>query len=135
MLVTGTTMGTTVTHGIKVSVQARFEPAHSDARVAQYLFSYLVTIENRGRDTVKLLRRHWFITDSLNAPREVEGPGVIGETPVLAPGEQFSYSSACDLGSTIGRMRGSYLMERQSDGRHFSVKIPEFLLLYPPSAN
>ena len=65
----------------------------------------------------------------------MEGPGVIGETPVLAPGEHFSYSSACDLGSTIGRMRGNYLMERQSDGRHFTVDIPDFLLLYPPSAN
>lgn len=135
MLVTGTTMGTTVTHGIKVSVQARYEPAHSDPRADHYLFSYLVTIENRGRDTVKLLRRHWFITDSLNAPREVEGPGVIGETPVLAPGARFSYCSACDLGSTIGSMRGNYLMVRQSDGRHFRVEIPDFLLLFPPRAN
>ncbi len=128
-------MGTTVTHGIKVSVKARYEPEHSDPRSAHYLFSYLVTIENRGRDTVKLLRRHWFITDSLSAPRQVEGPGVVGETPVLAPGEQFTYSSACDLVSTIGRMQGSYLMERESDGHHFSVDIPAFLMLYPFSSN
>lgn len=68
-------MGTTVTHGIKVSVKARYEAAHSDVLVGHYLFSYQVTIENRGRDTVKLLRRHWFISDTLSGPREVEGPG------------------------------------------------------------
>lgn len=128
-------MGTAVTQGILVSVKASYEPALSDPRAAQYLFSYQVTIENNGRETVKLLRRHWIISDSLAPQREVEGPGVIGETPVLAPGERFTYSSACDLRSGMGRMHGTYLMERVGDGQRFSVTIPAFLMLFPHSAN
>lgn len=128
-------MGTAVTHGILVSVRTTYEPALSDPRAAHYLFSYQVTIENTGRDTVQLLRRHWIITDSLAPVREVEGPGVVGETPVIAPGERFTYSSACDLRSGIGRMEGSYLMERPSDGQRFRVIIPAFQMLFPYSAN
>lgn len=129
------TMGTAVTHGILVSVKANYEPALSDPRAAQYLFSYRVTIENTGRDTVKLLRRHWTIADSLAPQREVEGPGVVGETPVLAPGERFTYSSACDLRSGLGQMHGNYLMERIGDGQRFRVAIPAFQMLFPHSAN
>lgn len=128
-------MGTAVTHGIQVSVKAVYEPALSDPRAAHYLFSYQVTIENTGRDTVKLLRRHWIISDSLAPQREVEGPGVVGETPVLGPGERFTYSSACDLRSGIGRMHGSYLMERVGDGQRLRVKIPAFKMFFPYSAN
>lgn len=135
MLVPDREMGTTVSHGIEVTVQARYEPGLSDPRTSSYLFGYLVTIENKGRDTVKLLRRHWHIHDSLAPTREVEGPGVVGETPVLAPGESFTYNSACDLRSGIGRMSGSYLMERLSDGRRFSVEVPAFVLHCPLDAN
>lgn len=128
-------MATAVTHGILVSVKATYEPAHSDPRAAQFLFSYRVVIENTGRETVKLLRRHWTIADSLAPAREVEGPGVVGETPVLGPGERFTYSSACDLRSGIGRMQGTYLMERTGDGHRFRVAIPTFMLLYPYALN
>ncbi len=128
-------MGTAVTHGILVSVKATFVPAHSDPRASHFLFSYQVVIENTGRDTVKLLRRQWTISDSLAPQREVEGPGVVGETPVLGPGERFSYSSACDLRSGIGRMHGTYLMERLVDGQRFRISIPAFMLLYPYASN
>lgn len=128
-------MGTAVTQGISVTVKAAYEPAHSDPRAAHFVFSYRVTIENTSRDTVKLLRRHWSIHDSLAAPQEVEGPGVVGETPLLRPGQRFTYSSACELRSSMGRMQGSYLMERIGDGQHFRVTIPAFQLLFPYSAN
>lgn len=122
-------MGTAVTHGIQVTARARFEPAHSDPKAARHIFSYRITIRNTGADTVQLLRRHWFIHDVLDDPREVEGPGVVGETPVLAPGKEFTYSSACDLRGAFGRMDGFYLMRRLSDGREFRVVIPRMQLV------
>jgi len=128
-------MATAVTHGISVTVQSRYEPAHSHPGEGRFLFSYRITIANRGHDTVRLLRRRWSIIDSLAPPREVEGPGVVGETPVLAPGETHTYTSACDLRSGIGRMEGSYLMERLEDGHLFRAKIPAFVLQHPPMGN
>lgn len=117
-------MSTAVTHGIRVSARARFEPAHSDPKAWRNIFSYRITISNRGEETVQLLRRHWIISDSMHGRREVEGPGVVGETPVLAPGEEFTYSSACDLRGAFGRMQGTYLMRRTADGSEFHVDIP-----------
>jgi ApaG protein len=84
---------------------------------------------------VRLLRRHWYITDSLAPPREVEGPGVVGETPAIAPGDTYTYASLCDLRSGAGRMRGTYLMHRISDGQRFVVDIPAFDLVYPVQLN
>ena len=121
-------MGTAVTHGIQVTARARYEPAHSDPKAARHIFSYRIAIRNAGEGTVQLLRRHWLIRDTLHGPREVEGPGVVGETPVLAPGEEFTYSSACDLRGAFGRMMGSYLMRRLHDGAEFRVEIPEMQL-------
>jgi ApaG protein len=128
-------MSTAVTHGIRITAESRYEAAHSDPKAGRFLFSYRITIANRTRDTVQLHRRHWIIRDSLAALREVEGPGVVGETPVLGPGEEFTYSSACDLRSAFGRMDGTYLMERLSDGHRFQVKIPELHLRFPHAAN
>ncbi len=116
-------------------MKARFEAAHSDTRAGRYLFGYRITIMNQGRETVQLMRRHWIITDSLAGEREVEGPGVVGETPVLAPGASFTYSSACDLRSGLGRMEGIYLMRRVRDGHLFRVTIPGFALQWPVLAN
>ncbi|MCB9184076.1 MAG: Co2+/Mg2+ efflux protein ApaG [Flavobacteriales bacterium] len=128
-------MGTAVTQGIRVTARARYEPAHSDPKAARFLFSYRITISNRGTDAVQLLRRHWTIRDSQAPRREVEGPGVVGETPVLQPGEEFSYSSACDLRSGFGRMDGSYLMVRLRDRSEFSVEIPTIQLSYAFGVN
>ena len=128
-------MSTAVTQGIRITARPRYEAAQSDPRAGRYFFSYRITITNRSNDTVRLQRRHWIIRDSLAAMREVEGPGVVGETPVLEPGEEYTYSSACDLRSGFGRMEGTYLMERLKDGHLFSVTIPEFQLSFPLAAN
>ncbi len=128
-------MGIAVTQGIRISARVHFEPAHSDPHAARFIFSYNITITNRSEETVQLLRRHWTIRDSLAAVREVEGPGVVGETPVLEPGQEFSYSSACDLRSGFGRMEGTYLMHRVRDGVEFHVEIPEMQLVHPGAAN
>lgn len=128
-------MGIAVSHGIRVTAHVRFEPAHTDPHAARFIFSYRITIANRSEQTVQLMRRHWIIRDSLAAVREVEGPGVVGETPVLKPGEEYSYSSACDLRSGFGRMDGTYLMRRTDDGAEFRVEIPTMQLVHPGAAN
>ncbi|MBK7382209.1 MAG: Co2+/Mg2+ efflux protein ApaG [Flavobacteriales bacterium] len=124
-------MATAVTHGIRITARARYEEAHSDAKAGRFIFSYRITISNRSEETVQLLHRHWTIHDSLAPVREVDGPGVVGETPVLAPGEEFSYSSACDLRSGFGRMEGNYRMLRARDGLMFHVQIPTMQLASP----
>lgn len=128
-------MATQVTQDIRISVKAVYSEEQSDPKVGRFLFSYRIRIENRSARTVQLLRRRWQIIDSLFEPREVKGPGVVGTTPVLAPGEHFSYSSFCDLRSGFGRMCGNYTMKYTDDGSRFDVVIPEFELLYPVAAN
>lgn len=128
-------MATQVTHDIRISVKANYSDEQSDPKVGRFLFSYRIRIENRSARTVQLLRRHWRIVDSLFEPREVKGPGVVGETPVLAPGEHFTYTSFCDLRSGFGRMQGSYRMRNTHDDSTFDVAIPEFDLIYPIAGN
>jgi len=128
-------MNTTVTQDIKVTIRSRFEPKHSDPRVGRFIFSYRITITNTGKDTVQLKHRHWAIRDSLAALRRVEGPGVVGETPVLRAGEAFTYTSACDLNSAFGRMQGSYTMERKVDGHLFQVEVPTMEMCWPWALN
>lgn len=128
-------MSTAVSHDIRVSARARYEPGQSDPAQGRFLFSYRITIANRGQRTAQLLRRHWHITDSLAPEREVEGPGVVGAVPVLDPGEQFTYTSYCDLRSGMGRMRGSYRMRHLDDGSEFDAAIPAFDLHVPFAAN
>ncbi|MBP6313241.1 MAG: Co2+/Mg2+ efflux protein ApaG [Flavobacteriales bacterium] len=128
-------MSTAVSNDIRITAEPRYERSQSDPRGARYLFSYRITITNTGRDTVQLLHRHWFIRDSLSPMHEVEGPGVIGQTPVLRPGQEFTYTSACELRSAFGSMNGWYLMERTGDGYQFKVTIPEMQLGFPVAAN
>ncbi|MBK7288601.1 MAG: Co2+/Mg2+ efflux protein ApaG [Flavobacteriales bacterium] len=99
------------------------------------MFSYRIAIANRGQRTATVAARHWFISDSLASPCEVEGPGVVGAVPVLEPGEQFTYTSYCELHSGMGRMRGSYRMRHMDDGSGFDVAIPAFDLRLPYAAN
>jgi ApaG protein len=122
-------MVTRVTHGIKISVQSRYEEAHSRPGQQHYFFSYQIEMENNGEYTVQLLRRHWFIFDSAGMRHEVEGEGVIGQQPVLNPGESYTYDSACNLTSEIGTMHGAYLFRREVDGYLFEVQIPKFELI------
>lgn len=128
-------MSTAVTYGIRVSVLPRYEEGQSVPDEGRFLFSYRITIANRSDRAVQLMRRHWFIADSMAPRREVEGPGVIGAMPVLEPGEQFTYTSYCELKSGFGRMEGHYSMRRLDDGSEFHVTIPVFDLHLPFAAN
>ena len=124
-----------VTNGITVAVESNFLPDHSDSRENRYVFGYHIMIENGSPYTVQLLRRHWYITDAAAQVREVEGEGVVGEQPVLPPGERYEYASYCDLNTEIGKMRGNYLMTRREDDTVFEVEIPEFRMVAPSKLN
>ena len=120
-----------VTEGVKVSVATEYQANYSNPRQAHFVFTYKITIENHSDHTVQLLRRRWFIHDANGLVREVEGEGVIGQQPVLEPGEVHEYVSGCNLRTNLGKMAGTYLMERVVDGRRFEVTIPEFTLIVP----
>ena len=124
-----------VTYDIKVTVETFFQPQYSKPLSHEYLFAYRVTIFNGSSHTVKLLRRHWYIYDANGVTREVEGEGVIGVQPVLLPGESHQYVSGCDLPTDIGKMKGTYLMERLDDKKNFYINIPEFKLVAPQKMN
>lgn len=120
------------TNGITVKVETQFLPAHSDARSKKFFFAYFITIENGSPLAVQLLRRHWNIRDSNGIVREVEGEGVVGRQPIIAPGETYRYSSYCNLMTEIGRMSGNYLMQRlDSTEELMDVVIPSFWLVAP----
>lgn len=124
-----------VTNGICVSVETLFREEHSDAARDYYYFSYFITISNLGKNSCRLLRRHWHIVDSCGEWREVEGVGVVGLQPVLHPGEEFSYESACHFTSEIGKMYGTFYMEDMDSRRIFEVQVPEFLMMAPARLN
>lgn len=128
-------MVTEVTAGVKVMVETFFQPTHSNPGQSHFVFAYRITIENDSDYTIRLRRRHWYIVDSDNARREVEGEGVVGEQPLIAPGESYKYVSGCNLNTEIGKMFGTYLMERQLDKQLFYVKIPEFKMIVPSKLN
>jgi ApaG protein len=128
-------METRTTQGVKISVTTNYLPDYSSPAQQHYVFAYKITIENNSEFTVKLLRRHWHIYDSNGVVREVEGEGVVGQQPVLEPNESHQYVSGCNLKTGIGKMKGTYLMERQVDGKQFSVNIPEFILIVPYKLN
>lgn len=123
-----------VTNHIRVEVLSRHSPANSRPLQGQWVFQYTVSITNQGPETVQLLARHWIITDALDHTKEVKGPGVIGEQPVLAPGESFQYSSWCPLQTPTGFMRGAYRMVRP-DGSQFDIEIAPFALKAPYTVN
>jgi ApaG protein len=119
-----------ITRGIAVSVEPFYLPAKSSPAESQFLWAYRVTIENQGPETVQLLTRHWMITNARGELNEVKGPGVVGEQPILKPGESFEYTSGCPLNTPWGMMGGSYQMETES-GEHFDIEIPTFSLDSP----
>lgn len=119
-----------VTHGVRVRVLPDFADDQSDPDEDHFFWTYTVEITNVGADTVQLRSRVWMITDADGQRQEVRGPGVVGETPVLAPGESFSYTSGCPLPTASGIMMGSYQMAG-ADGKLFDVKIPAFSLDSP----
>ena len=122
---------TAITEGIKVCVETNYQPEYSSPGQYHFVFTYRITIENNSDYTIKLHRRHWFIHDANNTVREVEGEGVVGQQPILEPGEQHQYVSGCNLRSGYGKMYGTYLMEKVVDGSRFEVAIPEFNMVIP----
>ncbi len=128
-------MTTEITNGVKVSVLTDYLPEYSSPVQQHFVFTYRILIENCSEYTVQLLRRHWYIHDANNTVREVEGEGVVGQQPVLEPGETHEYVSGCNLKSGMGKMYGHYTMERVVDGKVFKVVIPEFTMIVPFKLN
>lgn len=120
-------MSEAVTNFIRVEVMSRHSPENSRPLQGEWVFQYTVRITNQGSETVQLLSRHWIITDALDHTEEVKGPGVVGEQPVLAPGQSFRYSSWCPLKTPTGMMRGTYQMVR-GGGSRFDIEIAPFAL-------
>jgi ApaG protein len=124
------TMYSKTTRSIKVTVKPFYLEDQSSPVENHYVWAYHVRIENRGKETVQLRHRHWQITDSRGQIKEVRGDGVVGEQPVLAPGESFEYTSGTPLPTPSGIMVGTYQMETRG-GDSFSVRIPAFSLDSP----
>ncbi len=122
-----------VTQDIRVVVRPFYLDDQSSPDEDYYVWAYQVRIENQGQETVKLLNRYWHITDATGRVEEVRGPGVVGEQPVLGPGEAFEYTSGCPLQAPSGIMVGSYEMTKD-DGTRFDVEIPAFSLDSPHQA-
>jgi ApaG protein len=119
-----------VTDNIEVIVQPSYEPDRSNPEASEFFWIYTIRIRNLGAETVQLRARHWEITDALGRVEHVRGPGVVGEQPILKPGESFGYQSGCPLRTSQGMMVGRYEMVR-ADGERFAVDIPAFSLDMP----
>jgi ApaG protein len=119
-----------ITKGIAVSVIPTYLEAQSMPGSSQYFWAYRVIIENQGRETVQLQSRHWMITNARGEFTEIKGAGVVGEQPVLKPGESYEYTSGAPLNTTSGMMGGAYQMESES-GERFDIEIPTFSLDSP----
>src|SRR6476620_6413366 len=117
------------THNIEISVEAKFWPESSIPRENHFFFVYFITIENKSDVTVQLTKRHWDIFDSVGDHRVVDGEGVVGETPVLEPGQKFEYNSGCNLTSDMGYMKGYYTLVNVADKKTIFVEIPQFDLV------
>ena len=115
---------------IEITPVPQFIPEQSNPDDSRYVFAYTITIHNRGELPAQLIARHWIITDANNEVQEVRGLGVVGNQPLLKPGESFEYSSGCALATPVGTMKGSYQMVGE-DGMRFDAEIPEFVLAIP----
>jgi ApaG protein len=120
------------TRAIRVTVTPQYLPDQSEPSKSQFVWAYKVRIENRGDVAVQLRSRHWKITDGLGRLQEVKGPGVVGKTPLLRPGEMFEYTSGTPLSTPSGFMGGTYQMVAES-GEKFDIEIPTFSLDTPGS--
>ena len=120
-----------ITRDIRVRVAPQLDPHRSRPEEKRWFFLYTVTIENLGESTVQLVSRHWIITDGVGHVEEVRGPGVVGEQPVLAPGQSFRYTSGCPLRTDVGKMEGSYQMLDADTGERFDAEIAPFTLCAP----
>jgi ApaG protein len=121
------------TRGVTVRVSVSFLPEQSEPARGRWFWAYHIRIENDGPMAVQLLSRHWTITDGRGARHDVEGEGVVGEQPMVAPGASYDYVSGCPLATPTGQMVGSYHMIG-ADGSTFDVAIPRFALIAPAVA-
>lgn len=128
-------MVTEVTNGVKVTVEVQYQPDYSSPNQHHYVFTYQVTIENNSSKTLQLKRRKWIINDAGYPIRTVEGEGVVGRLPILEPGQKHQYISGCNLRSGLGKMHGSYQMEKLMDGQPVTIQIPEFKMVVPFKLN
>lgn len=117
-------------YAVKIEASVFFIPEESDEERGHYVFAYTITITNDAPVGVQLISRHWVITDANQQTQEVRGLGVVGEQPLLKPGESFKYTSGTAIATPVGTMRGEYQMVAES-GEHFDVSIPEFILSTP----
>lgn len=127
-------MSDTVTEEVRIRVRPAYHADQSAPARRYWFFSYTIEIANEGDDVVQLLSRRWTITDGTGRVEEVEGPGVVGQTPVIAPGRAFVYTSFCPLPTPIGSMEGTYTM-RRADGTTFEARIGTFVLEDPESVS
>jgi len=119
-----------VTQGIRVQVVSRYDPSRSNPHQNQWFFLYTITLTNEGSITTQLISRHWIITNANGKVEEVKGPGVVGEQPILAPGQSFEYTSGCPLPTSFGTMHGTYQMIT-AKGEQFDATIAPFTLSEP----
>ena len=129
------TISTAITEGIRVSVQPEYLVDHSRPALQRFVFGYRVKIENTSPYAFQLLRRRWMIVDGCGTTNKVEGEGVIGQQPVLNPGDSHEYNSWCPLITPLGKMSGSYQMMRLYDKSLLTVDIPDFKLIAHPVLN
>ena len=123
-----------ISHDFQVSAISRFIPERSNKEVSIYFFAYWITIKNQGETPAQLLKRYWHIMDADGRINEVKGEGVVGEKPLINPGESFEYNSFCPLPTEFGFMQGYYEMQGK-DKSTFQIEIPQFRLAAPKSAN
>lgn len=128
-------MATRITSGISVTVETFYQEKHSHPEDNVFVHAYKITILNERSEAVQLMRRHWYIRDSNNVLREVEGDGVIGIQPLILPGEAHEYVSWTNLASDIGKMYGYYTMLIDGTNEYFDVRIPDFTLMAPMRLN
>lgn len=117
-------------YAIDIFVQSQFLPVQSDLAAERFAFAYTVTMANNGLVSAQLISRHWLIVDADHLTQEVRGIGVIGQQPLLAPGERFEYTSGCVLATPVGTMNGSYHF-KAVDGFEFEAEVPSFVLSMP----
>lgn len=124
----------TITHAIRIQVESFYDEDRSSPQENYYFFSYQVRITNLGKEKVQLVSREWLITDANGETQRVQGPGVVGEQPVLIPGGSFEYTSFCPLSTAVGAMQGSYRMVLEN-GESFDAEIAPFALAVPHAVN
>jgi ApaG protein len=128
-------MYTITTEGVKITVTTQFRKDLSQVNESRFFFNYRIEMENMNESSVQLIHRDWYIFDSLNEPSIVSGQGVVGEQPILNPGQKYAYTSGCELTSELGRMRGFYTFKNQVTGEMLQIFIPTFDLIYPSKMN